>query len=47
IRHVALNMLKAEKITKRGIKNKWLKAAWDTKYLMKVLANPSQTSDSS
>lgn len=38
IRHIALNLLKAEKSAKVGIKNKRLKAAWDNNYLMKVLA---------
>jgi hypothetical protein len=35
---VALNLLKNERSTKVGIKTKRLKAGWDDKYLMKVIA---------
>jgi len=42
IRHIALNLLKAEKTAKIGIKNKRLKAAWDEQYLLKVLAEKPQ-----
>jgi len=37
IRHIALNMLRHEKSSKVGIKNKRLTAAWDNGYLLKVL----------
>jgi len=37
IRHIALNMLRQEKTSKVGIKNKRLTAAWDNGYLLKVL----------
>jgi predicted transposase YbfD/YdcC len=37
MRHVALNMLKAENSKKLGIKNKRLKAGWSGDYLLQVL----------
>ena len=37
IRHIALNLLKAEQSVKRGMKTKRLKAGWDKRYLLKVL----------
>ena len=37
LRHIALTLLKQETTLKLGIKNKRLKAAWDTRYLSKVL----------
>jgi predicted transposase YbfD/YdcC len=37
IRHLALNLLKAEKTLKVGIKTKRAKAGWDHTYLLKVI----------
>ena len=37
LRHIALNLLKAEKSLKVGMKVKRLRAGWDHKYLLKVL----------
>lgn len=37
LRHMALNLLKQEKSLKGGIQTKRLKAAWDLKYLLKIL----------
>jgi predicted transposase YbfD/YdcC len=37
LRHIALNLLKQETTSRRGIKGKRLKAAWDTDYLRTVL----------
>ena len=37
VRHIALNMLRHEETLKVGIKNKRLSAAWDNRYLLKVL----------
>jgi predicted transposase YbfD/YdcC len=37
VRHIALNMLRHENTLKVGIKNKRLNAAWDDRYLLRVL----------
>jgi len=37
IRRIALNYLKNEKTAKMGVANKWLKAAYDSRYLLKAL----------
>jgi len=37
IRHIALNLIKADKTSKIGIKNRRLKAGWDNDYLMSLL----------
>ncbi|NQZ64028.1 MAG: transposase, partial [Crocosphaera sp.] len=37
LRQIALNLLSKEKTAKIGVANKRLKAAWDNKYLAKVL----------
>jgi predicted transposase YbfD/YdcC len=37
LRHIALNLLRAETSTKRSLKGKRKKAAWDEQYLLKVL----------
>jgi len=37
IRHIALNLIKAEKKSKVGIKIKRLKAGWDNDYLLRIL----------
>ncbi|MDQ3929355.1 MAG: ISAs1 family transposase, partial [Chloroflexota bacterium] len=40
LRHIALNLLKAEKSLKVGIKAKRLKCGWSHDYLLKVLLCP-------
>jgi len=37
LRHMAINLLKREKTLKGGIQTKRMKAAWDHKYLLKIL----------
>jgi len=37
IRHIALNLIKAEKTSKVGIKIKRLKTGWDNDYLLRVI----------
>jgi hypothetical protein len=37
IRHIALNLIKAEKTSTVGIKIKRLKAGWDNEYLLRIL----------
>ena len=37
IRHIALNLIKAEKTSKVGVKIKRLKAGWDNDYLLRVI----------
>jgi predicted transposase YbfD/YdcC len=37
IRHIALNLIKAEKTAKVGVKIKRLKAGWDDRYLLRIL----------
>lgn len=39
LRHIALNMIKKENLSKKSIKSKRLRAGWDNEYLMKVLAS--------
>lgn len=40
LRHIALNLLKAEKTAKVGVKVKRLKCGWNEDYLLKVLLGP-------
>ena len=43
IRHIALNLLKADKTLKLGVKSKRLAAGWDEDYLLKLLASNPET----
>ncbi len=45
LRHIALNLLKAEKTSKRSIKSKRLQAAWKIDYREKVLAGLANFSE--
>jgi predicted transposase YbfD/YdcC len=38
LRHIALNRSKQERTAQVGIRNKRLKAGWDERYLLKVIA---------
>lgn len=40
LRHIALNLLKAEKSAKVGVKAKRLKCGWNESYMLKVLLGP-------
>jgi len=37
VRHIALNLIKADKVSKIGIKNRRLKAGWDNDYMESLL----------
>lgn len=39
VRSIALNLLKQERSSKRGVKTKRLRAGWDNRYLLKVLGD--------
>lgn len=41
LRHIALNLVKAEKSSKMGNKTKRLKVAWDNQYMLKILGLPN------
>ena len=45
IRHISLNLIKAEKTAKVGVKNKRLKAGWDEDYLLTVVLGQSAPAD--
>jgi len=37
LRHIGLNLIKADKVTKMGVKNRRLKAGWDDSYLLHLI----------
>jgi hypothetical protein len=37
LRHIALNLIRQEKSSKRSVKGRRLKAGWDNSYLERVL----------
>jgi predicted transposase YbfD/YdcC len=37
LRHIILNLIKADKVTKLGVKNRRLKAGWDDSYLLHLI----------
>jgi predicted transposase YbfD/YdcC len=39
VRHIALNLLRQEKTSRRGIQGRIRRACWDDEYLMRVLAS--------
>ena len=45
LRHMALNLIKSDKTTKMGIKNRRLKAGWDDDYLLQVMLSGKLLSD--
>jgi predicted transposase YbfD/YdcC len=38
IRHMALNLVKSDKLSKNSVRGKRLKAGWDDNYLLKLIA---------
>ena len=42
LRHIAMNLLKQDKTSKRSIKTKRMQAAWDNAYLLQVLSGFSK-----
>jgi predicted transposase YbfD/YdcC len=37
LRHIGLNLIKADKVTKMGVKNRRLKAGWDDNYVLNLI----------
>ena len=46
LRHIALNLIKSDKITKIGVKNRRLKAGWDDDYLLQLVLGGMLLADS-
>ena len=46
LRHIALNLIKSDKITKIGVKNRRLKAGWDDDYLLQLVLGGMLRADS-